>query len=155
MNYIEKQIKEGIQMHFIQNDKFKTNLIAIFLTTKLNRDTVTKNALIPAVLRRGTQRLQTQEDISKELQGLYGTSFDCGVDKTGDNQVLKFYMEPVNDLFLPQNIENVLEKYPETKISLVAFDHNALVRVTSSNNKETIIEGLNHIEDKLFRRNKN
>lgn len=119
MNYIEKQIKEGIQMHFIQNDKFKTNLIAIFLTTKLNRDTVTKNALIPAVLRRGTQRLQIQEDISKELQGLYGTSFDCGVDKTGDNQVLKFYMEPVNDLFLPQNTENVLEKAIQNLLEIV------------------------------------
>ena len=119
MRYLEKQNKQGIKIHFIQNDKFKTNLIAIFLTTSLSKDTVTKNALIPAILRRGTQRLKTQEEISKELQGLYGTSFDCGVDKTGDNQVLKFYMEPVNDIFIPQNGEFVLEKAIQNILEIV------------------------------------
>ena len=32
------------------------------------------------------------------------------IDKRGDNQVLKFYMETVNDNFLPDNSENMLEK---------------------------------------------
>ena len=34
---------------------------------------------------------------------------DCGLDKTGDNQVLKFYIETVNDEFLPQEAENMLK----------------------------------------------
>lgn len=36
---------------------------------------------------------------------MYGASFDCGLDKTGDNQILKFYMETVNNEFLPQDAE--------------------------------------------------
>ena len=119
MNYIEKQIKEGIKIHFIQNDKFKTNLIAVFLTTSLCRENVTKNALIPAILRRGTSRLTTQEEISKQLQNLYGASFNCGIDKTGDNQVLKFYVETVNDMFLPQNKENVLQEAIQNILEIV------------------------------------
>lgn len=60
---------------------------------------MTKNALISAILRRGTESLKNQEEISKKLEDLYGATFDCGVDKTGDNQVLKFYIESVNDEF--------------------------------------------------------
>ena len=104
------EIKKGIKLNGIQTNKFKTNLIAIMLTTKLDRENVTKNALIPAVLRRGTKTLKTQEEINKKLEEMYGASLDCGLDKTGDNQVLKFYIETVNDEFLPQNSEDMLKK---------------------------------------------
>ena len=45
----EDELKEGIKLHVMDTDKFKTNLIAIFLTTKLDRNDVTKNALISAI----------------------------------------------------------------------------------------------------------
>lgn len=109
MEYKKTEIKKGINLHTIQTDKFKTNLIAIMLTTKLNKENVTKNALIPAILRRGTKELSTQEEINKKLEEMYGASLDCGLDKTGDNQVLKFYIETVNDTFLPQDAENMLK----------------------------------------------
>lgn len=109
MEYKQTEIKKGIKLHTIKNEKFKTNLIAIMLTTKLNRENVTKNALVPAVLRRGTKNLTTQEEINKKLEEMYGASLDCGLDKTGDNQVLKFYIETVNDEFLPQEAENMLK----------------------------------------------
>ena len=119
MKYNQIDIKNGIKLHTIQNDKFKTNLIAVMLTTKLDKESVTKNALIPAVLRRGTANLNTQEKINKELEEMYGASLDCGLDKTGDNQVLKFYIESVNDEFLPQNDEKMLEKSLESIFELV------------------------------------
>lgn len=109
MEYKQIEIKKGIKLHTIKTEKFKTNLIAIMLTTKLDRENVTKNALIPAVLRRGTKNLITQEEINKKLEEMYGASLDCGLDKTGDNQVLKFYIETVNDEFLPQEAENMLK----------------------------------------------
>lgn len=110
MDYKNINIKDGITLHEINTDKFKTNLIAVFLTTKLKRENVTKNALIPAILRRGTKKLKTQEEISKRLEEMYGAEFDCGLDKTGDNQVLKFYIETINDNFLPENDSNLLEE---------------------------------------------
>ena len=109
VEYKQTEIKKGIKLHTIKTEKFKTNLIAIMLTTKLNRENVTKNALVPAVLRRGTKNLTTQEEINKKLEEMYGASLDCGLDKTGDNQVLKFYIETVNDEFLPQEAENMLK----------------------------------------------
>ena len=110
MKYNEIDIKGGIKLHTIKTDKFKTNLIAVFLTTKLNRENVTKNALISMMLRRGSKNMPTQEEMSKTMEEMYGASFDCGLDKTGDNQVLKFYIESINDNFLPKQEENILEK---------------------------------------------
>lgn len=119
MNYIEKTIKKGIKLHILNTDKFKTNLVAVFLTTKLEKETVTPNALISAMLRRGTNNLKTQEEISKKLEELYGASFDCGIDKTGDNQVLKFYIQTINDDYIPQQEKNMLKTSIENIFDIV------------------------------------
>ena len=119
MNYIEKTIKKGIKLHILNTDKFKTNLVAVFLTTKLEKETVTPNALISAILRRGTNNLKTQEEISKKLEELYGASFDCGIDKTGDNQVLKFYIQTINDDYIPQQEKNMLKTSIENIFDIV------------------------------------
>jgi len=121
VKYNEIDIKNGIKLHTIKTEKFKTNLIAVMLTTKLDRKNITKNALIPAVLRRGTKFMQTQEEINKKMEDMYGASFDCGLDKTGDNQILKFYMETVNNEFLPQDAENMIKSSIE-KIFEIIFN---------------------------------
>lgn len=102
MNYQKEEIKQGITLHQIHTENFKTNLYAIFLAIPLEREKVTLDALIGAVLRRGTQRFQTQEAISKELERMYGASFNCGIEKTGDNHILKFYLETLSEEFLPE-----------------------------------------------------
>ncbi|MBP3502123.1 MAG: insulinase family protein [Clostridia bacterium] len=102
MNYNKSIIKDGVTFHKITTNKFKTNLFAIFITTPLSRETVTKNALISAVLRRGTKNMPTQDEIAKELEGMYGADFDCGIEKNGDNHIIKFYIESINDDFLPE-----------------------------------------------------
>ena len=119
MKYEQEKLKNGIKLHTINTDKFKTNLIAIFLTTKLERETVTKNAIISALLRRGSKTMPTQEEISKQMEEMYGAGFDCGLDKTGDNQVLKFYIETINDNFLPQKSENMLKTSLEKLLEIV------------------------------------
>lgn len=121
MEYKENEIKQGIKLHTINTNKFKTNLIAVFLTTELNRENVTKNALISSVLRRGSKNMQSQEEISKQMESMYGASFDCGLDKTGDNQVLKFYIEAINDNFLPQKGEDMLKTAIQNLLEIV-FD---------------------------------
>ena len=109
MKYEEVEIKQGIKLHKIHTEKFKTNLIAVFLTTNLTRENVTKNALISTILRRGSRNMPSQEEISKEMEGMYGASFDCGIDKLGDKHVLKFYVESLNEQYLYQK-EDILSQ---------------------------------------------
>ena len=103
------EIKQGITFHKIETKKFKTNLFAAFLSLPLSRETVTKNALLAAVLRRGTKKLDSQDKISKELEEMYGASFDCGIEKTGDYHTIKFYLELINNQYLPTQ-ENLSQK---------------------------------------------
>ena len=110
MKYNELELKKGIKLHTIKTTKFKTNLVAVLLSTELKRETITKNALISMILRRGSKNMISQEEISKKMEEMYGASFDCGLDKTGDNQVLKFYIESINDNFLPKEGENNLKE---------------------------------------------
>lgn len=105
MNYHTQEIKEGITLHTIDTHNFKTNLYAVFIATPLKRENVTLDALLTAVLRRGTKNMVSQEEISKKLEEMYGASFDCGIEKTGDNHIIKFYLESISEEFLPEKEE--------------------------------------------------
>lgn len=96
------EIKQGINFHEIETNKFKTNLFALFLTIPITKQTVTKNALLTAILRRGTNTCPTQELISQNLEEMYGAEFDCGIEKSGDYHNIKFYLETINDQYLPE-----------------------------------------------------
>lgn len=121
MDYKRQDIKQGITVHNINTDKFKTNIVAIFLTTPMSREYVTFNSVISSILRRGTKNMPTQEDISKELEEMYGANFNNGIDKLGDNHTLKFYMESINDEYLPQGNENLLKQSIQ-KLSEIVFN---------------------------------
>ena len=118
MNYNKQEVKEGITLHQIDTKNFKTNLYAIFLATPITRENVTRDALISAVLRRGTNKIKSQELISQEFEAMYGATFDCGIEKTGDNHIFKFYVEALSDEFLPTE-ENLAKKSLEILLDIV------------------------------------
>ena len=154
MQYREKEIKKGIKLHEIQTNKFKTNLIAVFLTMPITRENVTKNALISAVLRRGSKNMPTLAQISKEMEEMYGASFDCGIDKTGDNHVLKFYIETINDNFIPQKDENMLKKAIEKILEIIfnpLVENNAFKQEYINQEKENIKRIINGKTDNKAR----
>lgn len=146
MDYEKYEIKKGINLHLIKTENFKTDLISIFITTPLNRENVTKNAIIPMILRKGSKNLENIEEINKELEEMYGADFDCGIDKTGDNQVLKFYLEIIDNKFLPIK-EDLLSKGINTLLELVfepKIENNAFKREYIDAGKEKlkiILEG--------------
>lgn len=131
----EIRIKEGIDLHIINTNKYKTNMISVFLSKKIERPNVTYEALIPAVLRLGNVNIKTQKEISKALEEMYGANFNCGIEKIGDNHVLKFYIEAIND-------EYSLEQEPIFKKSinlLLDIIFNPLVQNESFN--KAYVEG--------------
>nr|WP_101302087.1 pitrilysin family protein [Acetivibrio saccincola] len=95
----------GITLFWIPTNKFKTNSINIFFHDNLTNANASKNALIPAVLRRGCTKYPSIRDISLYLDELYGTSFDCGVTKKGENQIIQFYIEYISDKYISENID--------------------------------------------------
>ena len=109
MQYQEIDFKEGIKLHTIKTDKFKTNLLAIFLTFPIIKDESTKNTLIALMLKRGSKLYKAREDITNKLAEMYGASLDSGIEKSGDNHILKFYLESINEEYLPKK-EDLLKE---------------------------------------------
>lgn len=142
MAYISKEIKKGIKLHCIETEKFKTNLLAMFITLPLTRENVTLNTVIPAVLKRGTAILKTQEEISKKLENMYGATFDCGIEKIGDNHVIKFYLEALNDNFIPKEAnQNLLRESVELLLDIILnplVENDAFKSEYVSSEKENI-----------------
>lgn len=121
-NFMDKkeiEIKQGMKLHLIKTDLFKTDMLSAIITVPLTRENVTKNALIVSMLRRGTNNLKSQIEISKKLENLYGAAFECGIDKYGDNQLLRFYIDSINDQFSLEEGEEILKNALEILLDIV------------------------------------
>lgn len=102
----------------IETKKFKTNVYALYLTIPLTKENITYNALIPTVLKRGCEKYNNQLEISKKLEEMYDATFGIGIAKVGNNEVLKFYIESLNNNYLPNN-EDLSKTSIEMLINIV------------------------------------
>ena len=106
MNSKEIKIRDGIILHCMNTgDRFKTNYISINVVSELSRDTITKNALITLVLRRGCQKLKTMKEISIKLEEMYGAILSAETDKIGDGLVTSFNLNFISDEYTLENEE--------------------------------------------------
>lgn len=140
MSYEKTILKEGITLHNINTEKFKTNLCAVFLTFPLEFENATKDTLIALMLKRGSKNLKTREEITSKLAELYGAEFESGIEKSGDNHVLKFYLESLNEEYLPKK-EDLLKQSINVLLDIV-FNPNI-------NNDEFNNEYLNQEKNNL------
>lgn len=97
------ELTRGVRANLIKTDKFKTNMLGVFFSVPMTLENASVNALVPAVLRRGTNNYPTMREISKKLEELYGAKFDCGISKKGEVQVIRFYGEIVNAKFVNES----------------------------------------------------
>lgn len=102
---ITKNICEGIDLHFIKTDKFKTNLLSIYFNIPYSRETATMAALLPMILRRGTQKYPSISAAAKRCEELYGASLYSGLRKKGDNAFIYFSLEFVSDRYITESIQ--------------------------------------------------
>lgn len=70
------------------------------MRSPLEKDTVTKRALLPFVLQSGTTDYPTRQAIRKELDDLYGATLNVDVSKKGEYHLMSFRMEVANEKFL-------------------------------------------------------
>lgn len=100
------KLGNGIYLNLIKSDKFKSSLLSWYFIRPLDREEVTKNALIPLVLKRGTEFNTNSLEIQKKLEQLYGSNLSASINKRGDRQILRFTMEWANGDYLDDNEYN-------------------------------------------------
>ncbi|WP_379151505.1 EF-P 5-aminopentanol modification-associated protein YfmF [Paenibacillus sp. sgz5001063] len=97
----------GMRIHVLPTKAFKTFAISLYAGVPLDESTVTKSALIPFVLRRGTANYPETTQFRERLEELYGAGFGFDIYKRGDYQIVQFRMDTINDSFV-QSKESLL-----------------------------------------------
>ena len=102
MNDLEfESYQNRFNLHHLATDKFKTNLIQIYFMLPLkNEKEAAMNALIPSILERGSKNYTNNRIIKTELENLYGSNMSFNILKRGENQILRFSLEMVNQKYL-------------------------------------------------------
>ncbi|WP_315169275.1 EF-P 5-aminopentanol modification-associated protein YfmF [Metaclostridioides mangenotii] len=94
----------NINLTLIKTSKFKTNLVSVYIQRELDREDVTKNALLPSVITSGSNKYPTLREISHKLDSLYGASLLSNAGKRSEKQILEFKILGINDRFIDEDI---------------------------------------------------
>lgn len=98
----------GVHFRAVSTDKFKSAYLSITFMAPLNKDTAAANALVPYVLRRGSQDHPDMESISAALDELYGGAIEPMVRKKGETQCVGFAASFLDDAYALKG-EKILE----------------------------------------------
>lgn len=102
------QLAGGVFLTHLPAKKFKTSLLSAQFVVPLRWETASANALISAILRRGTAAFPDMGALSRRLDGLYGARIDATVRKKGESQCVGFVASLIDDCFAPGG-ERLLE----------------------------------------------
>ncbi|MFZ2539886.1 MAG: insulinase family protein [Oscillospiraceae bacterium] len=103
------EIANGVIFNTITDKRFKTNRISINFITQLKAETVTVNALIPQLLKKGYEGCENYTELNKKLEELYGAYINADVQKKGDYQILTLCITGIDDRFALEN-ELIIQK---------------------------------------------
>ena len=89
----------GVTLRYIPDSRFKKSALSIQLLRPMCQEESALNALLPAVLLRGTARHGDLRTITQELDELYGASLGALVRRIGDVQTVGLYASFMEDRF--------------------------------------------------------
>ena len=108
MEVLRRELFPGVWLRTVHTNKFKSSYLSLTLMVPLSAETASANALIPAVLRRGTAAHPDLESLSAALDELYGGAIEPIVRKKGETQCVGFAASFLDDAYALEG-EPVLE----------------------------------------------
>ena len=118
------EISEGFNLHLIKSDKFKTDLIGMYIKRPLRENDASKNALIARLLERGSFKYKTAQKLNERLDELYGAILVNDVHKYGEKHIFQFKLQvPDQNYVLSDNIfENAIDTLNEVIMNPLVED---------------------------------
>lgn len=89
----------GVIFRYYPDTRFHQGCLSFQFLRYMDRDEVAMNALIPAVLLRGSQDYPDLRAITQKLDDLYGASVDTLIRRIGDYQAVGLYCNFMEDRF--------------------------------------------------------
>lgn len=104
----EIEMNDSVKLHVIKADKFKTNLIGIYIRRPLSKQEATKNSLLSMLLNKGTKEYPSFIELNRKLEDLYGSILVSKVTKKGEKQIINLKMQMPNSKYI--NDKNILKE---------------------------------------------
>ncbi len=92
-------LSPGVFLRCFQDDRFKQGRLSLQIIRPMDRAEVSKNALLPAVLLRGTRQYPDMRAITLHLDDLYGAAVGTLVRRIGDYQTTGLACGFIEDRF--------------------------------------------------------
>ena len=102
----------GVTLRCCRIDRFKQGALSIQFLQPMRRETAAMNAILPAVLLRGSREHPDMRSITKRLDELYGASVSALVRRIGDCQTTGFFSAFLEDRFAMDG-EKILQPMAE------------------------------------------
>jgi len=94
---IKTEIKKGINLYTVKDEKFKAFRACVLIHRPLSREESTYNTLTAAVMRMQSKNFASAQKISEELENLYGGGLIARASKYGERQIIKTGIQTVCD----------------------------------------------------------
>ena len=100
------ELVKGVNLHFLQSKKFKTNKIKVRFSSLLDENTVAARVLVACMMETANQKYPTSQIFREKLASLYGVELSTSVSKRGHVHYVDLNISFVRDDFLSK--KNVL-----------------------------------------------
>lgn len=91
------EMADQVKLHLIKSDKFKTDLIGVYIKRPLNEKEATYNTLLTRILEQGTRSWPNSKALNNALDNLYGGILSCDVNKYGELHAMQFKLQLPNE----------------------------------------------------------
>jgi len=139
----------GYNLHLIPTKKFKTIHMVAKFKAPLDKDAITKRALLPYLIQQGPKAYPSQAEFQSKLDELYGASLSIDGAKKGNNHIMSFRFEVANQEYIKNETSILVDAISlfnniifNPNVSNDAFDLNLFKR-----EKETLKRRIRSIED--------
>ena len=92
-------ISPGVTLRYVRDTRFKQGCFSFQLVRPMRKEEAAKNALLPAVLLRGTRTCPDLRAVTQRLDELYGAAVSPLVRRVGDYQTTGVYCGFMDDRF--------------------------------------------------------
>ena len=135
------EMMPGVTLRCCPDHRFKQGCLSIQFVRPMCREEAVLNAIIPAVLLRGTEKHPDLRAITQQLDALYGASVSTMVRRVGDYQTTGLYCGFMDDRFaLPGDrvMEPMMEFLGELLLQPLTTQDGFMPEITDSEKKNLI-----------------
>ncbi len=106
---METKSLNDLTVHLLPTKKFKTIQVVLKFRASLDEETITKRALLPYILRKGSTKYPSEKELQTKLDQLYGAVLSMDGAKKGNHHILSIRLEIPNEKYIPSASNTLTE----------------------------------------------